>query len=284
MIGPLALAALLTAGGGHGRAGTFIKWERQFDVALKKAQAAQKPVFVDFWADWCGWCHELDRTTYRDPLVVRLASDFVPLKLDTEAGPKEAALSARYGVSSLPTMAFLSPAGRLILRVDGYRGPGQFPHTLTIAKSLAADVMKWEAALERDTRDAEALSRLGHHLFEQESYEESRELLERAVREDAELPVKDRKKSRMLLGVMENYSRNYAASAAILKDALAVKPPHEYDAKILYVLGRTYLAAGRSSDARAAFQDVVRRYPDSSVAQKAREGLTSLERRAREER
>ena len=38
-----------------------------FDEALKKARSQNKPLMVDFWAEWCGWCHRLDKTTYVDP-------------------------------------------------------------------------------------------------------------------------------------------------------------------------------------------------------------------------
>lgn len=272
----LALALLLASGAERAQAG--IRWERNFEEAIKKAKAQRKPVMIDFWAEWCGWCHRLDQTTYVDPDVVRLAESFVTVKVDTEGGPKEMAVVLRYDVSSLPTIAFVSPSGRQILRLNGFQGPGQFPQTLATAKDMAGRVMAWEAALDKSPSDAAALAGLGVHLFEQEFYDESRRLLSQAVQVDGGLPVTDRKRIRVLLGLMRHYDRNYPEAEALLKDALALRPAGEYDAKVLYVLGKTYLSWGRRQDARAALQRVLDDHPGSPMAEKAREMLIALDR------
>jgi tetratricopeptide (TPR) repeat protein len=233
---------------------------------------------VDFWADWCGWCHRLDQTTYVDPTVVKMAEDFVAVKVDTEDDPKGAAVAVRYDVSSLPTIAFLTPHGRPLMRLNGFQGPGQFPKTLEAAREVAKRVMAWEDAIERNPSNPEALAALGTHLFEQDAYRESRELLEKATKYDVRRPLEERKRSRLLLGAIEKSDHRYAEAETILKDALSLPPSPEHDAKVLYVLGRMYDSWGRKEQARVALQKVVKTYGQTSIAQKAKESLGALER------
>jgi thiol-disulfide isomerase/thioredoxin len=274
MTSSLALALLLLGGGGP----HAIKWEHRFDDAVKKARAARKPIMVDFWADWCNWCHRLDQTTYVDPLVVKLADEFVAVKVDTERGRKNQEIALRYNVSTLPTIAFLSPGGRQILRLDGFQGPGQFPRTMEAARDAARQVMAWEEALDADPKDPAALFGLGVHLFEQEFYEDSRALLYRATAVDKSRPVGERKQTRMLIGIIQNYDRKFAEGETVLKEALAFRPVTEYDAKMLFVLARLYVAWGKKEDGRMALWTLIKEHPESSVTPKAKELLKTLER------
>jgi len=273
MMTPL-LVALLAGGPVHAPG---IPWERDFEQALEKARSANKPLLVDFWADWCGWCHRLDKTTYVDPVVVALAASFVPVKVNTEGSREDQAVAARYEVSSLPTIAVLSPSGRQIQRLDGYQGPGQFPYTLREALAMAEQVMAWEATLAADPSNATAHLRLGLHLFDQRFYEQSAEHLRLARAADAELATPERKDLRMRLGVILFYGRDYSDSASLLKEALALGPDAELDPKILYVLGRAYMKWGHKDKARTLFGQLVEGYPASPAAQKAREMLVALE-------
>jgi thioredoxin-like negative regulator of GroEL len=256
-----------------------IKWERNFDEALKKARKAGKPVVVDFWADWCGWCHRLDKTTYADPWVARKAQSFVAVKVNTEGSRKELEVAMRYQVTSLPTIVFLSPEGRQLFRLNGYQGPGQFPRTLETALRVAQSVMSWEDALSRNPDDPQALLALGSHLFEQEYFDDARDLLQKTVARDVDAALDERRRARMLLAIIEHVTRNFAEAERLVKEALSLQPGPEDQPKLLFVLGRTYVSSGRRAEGVATFEVIVREYPQSPVAAKARESLVNLRNR-----
>ncbi len=267
--------ALLVAGA---PASKGIHWQRDFDAAQRAARRDEKPLMVDFFAAWCGWCKHLDQSTYVDPEVVRLSKDFVAVKVDTEGRSREIALATRYGVSSLPTIVFLSPAGNVLLRVDGFQAPGVFPETMLRARDLAQRVTALEKSLASNADDAAALTLLGQHLFEREDAKRSREMLQRAIKHDAALPVPKRKRTRLYLAMLQRDERRYAQAEALLLEALRQKPADAIDAKLLYMLARTYLDWGRDDNARTTLLTLIADYPKTPLAQKARELLHELVR------
>jgi thiol-disulfide isomerase/thioredoxin len=215
-----------------------VSWRKDFKAALREARTTGKPVMVDFWAKWCEWCHKLDATTYRDETVVALLGEFVPVKVDTEGSRGERELSAQHGVETLPTIAFLSPGGRLFIRHASFEGPETFPALLEAARRLASEVSGWEAALARDRDDAAALSALGVLLSEEKLFAESRDLLRRAARVDRSRPAPERKRTRRALARAETEAGQRDEALRLLKEAIAITPadPRE-DAAAEQVLG-----------------------------------------------
>jgi thiol:disulfide interchange protein DsbD len=103
------------------------------DAALARARAEHKPVMIDFFAEWCAACKELDRETYVAPAVVAEAERFVRIKVDgTNAVDPVDTLYQRFGVNGLPTVAFVSSDGKVLddPRVTGFLGPEKFTETL----------------------------------------------------------------------------------------------------------------------------------------------------------
>lgn len=98
----------------------------KFDAYLAQAQQDQKPVMIDFFADWCAACKELDKFTYTDEDIQIEAQRFAAIKIDaTEDTAALAALQKRFGVIGLPTVVFLNSQGQTCTspRVTGFIEP-----------------------------------------------------------------------------------------------------------------------------------------------------------------
>ena len=90
---------------------------------------ATRPVMLDFYADWCVSCKEMERYTFADPAVRAKMAGFTLLKADVTANtPEDKALLARFGLFGPPGIIFFAPDGKEIagLRVVGFQEAGDF--------------------------------------------------------------------------------------------------------------------------------------------------------------
>src|SRR5205807_10474164 len=95
------------------------------------AQAERRPVLIDFSADWCIPCREMESTTFVDPKVVTAASKFVRLKADmTRQDSTSSQLAGRFEVQGVPTLVVIDSQGRIRKRLVGYVGPREFLDSL----------------------------------------------------------------------------------------------------------------------------------------------------------
>lgn len=91
-------------------------WNRVLDLSKKE----NKLLFIDAYADWCTYCHQLDKEVYTDQEVIKYFSqNFVNVKFDTESG-HGTLLAEEFGVASLPTLIFLSPDESIFQIIEGF--------------------------------------------------------------------------------------------------------------------------------------------------------------------
>ncbi len=100
-----------------------------FDAVLEKARREGRPVMIDFFAEWCEACKELDREVYVEADVVDEAKRFVAIKVDA-TNPDEAIdeLFSRYRIQGLPTVVFIDGQGQVLdyPRITGFLAPQRF--------------------------------------------------------------------------------------------------------------------------------------------------------------
>lgn len=112
-------------------------WQVYSDATLAAAIAAKKPVVIDFKADWCLACKELEYYTFSDKAVLEAGRDYVWLYFDaTSDSPELAALRAKYEILGLPFVTFYDSSGewRKDLTLTGFEKAEPFLERLKAIK------------------------------------------------------------------------------------------------------------------------------------------------------
>jgi thiol:disulfide interchange protein DsbD len=94
---------------------------------------SDKPVMLDFYADWCVSCKEMEAFTFTDPLVAKKMHQMLLLQADVTANDEaDRALLKRFRLFGPPGIIFFQPGGteRRDIRVVGYQDATRFAATL----------------------------------------------------------------------------------------------------------------------------------------------------------
>jgi thiol:disulfide interchange protein DsbD len=115
-------------------AAEHVRFERIKTLADLDARVAgaTKPVMLDFYADWCVSCKEMEKFTFTDPQVAAKLKQFTLLQADVTANDADdKALLKRFGLFGPPGIIFFKDGKEIAgLRVVGYQPPAQFLPTL----------------------------------------------------------------------------------------------------------------------------------------------------------
>jgi thioredoxin-related protein len=104
--------------------GSLVKW-MSIEEALEKTKTQPKPIILDFYTDWCGWCKKMMQTTYASPgLAQYINMNFYPVKFNAESKDTIEYLGQKYGPSSDAPKAAHNLAIKLL------QGKMMYPSTL----------------------------------------------------------------------------------------------------------------------------------------------------------
>jgi len=144
------------------RAQEKVNW-LTFEDAIEKNKENPKPILVDLYTDWCGWCKKMDKTTYRNDIIVKFINEnYYAVKMDGEGKEDisfngktykyvqegkskyhELAAAIMKGKMSYPSTAFFDLEGRLIQAVPGYLAEKKFEKVLAFFTKDNYKTTKW---------------------------------------------------------------------------------------------------------------------------------------------
>jgi len=107
-----------------------MEWETYQSESFSALKSSGKPLIIDFYADWCIPCKELDKITFTDPRVIELSRQFHFLKvnLTSTTNSEVNQLKDQYQIRGVPTIIFFDRTGQEIpeLRILGFEKPEIF--------------------------------------------------------------------------------------------------------------------------------------------------------------
>ncbi|MEM1134685.1 MAG: thioredoxin family protein [Bacteroidota bacterium] len=109
---------------------TVIHW-LNFEELENKLQTTPKPILIDAYTNWCGWCKRMDATTFKDEQVGKILTDsYYAVKLNAEGEAnirfdgkvfKEYELAKQLGVRGFPTVILINPETNQSKILTGYQ-------------------------------------------------------------------------------------------------------------------------------------------------------------------
>jgi thioredoxin-related protein len=117
-------------------------WLKSLPAAQKKAKQKKALIFVDLFADWCGWCHKMEQEVFPSEVFQKVTENKILLRLNTEDGGEGANVSQRFGITSLPTFLLLTPEGTIAGMIRGYFPANEFAKTIADTEAHYKDFLK----------------------------------------------------------------------------------------------------------------------------------------------
>ena len=106
-----------------------IKWGENLDSAFTVASNSNKLIMIDFMAEWCPPCKEMDKKTFSNTNIIKKSNEFIPVRIDVDKQQNIAeeynGNARKYGGIGIPNILFLDKEKKIVRHIVGFHDVDQ---------------------------------------------------------------------------------------------------------------------------------------------------------------
>lgn len=154
------------------------RWYASIEEASAAAREFNRPLMIDFWADWCVACKVMEKEVYPTDQFASAAEPFVLVRIDAD---RQTDLSRRYKITALPTLVFTDSYGNELFRYFGFMDLKPITELLQSLPQDMTDFNRLSKVLAGDKNNFDALDGMAARLKAASLYRASNEYYARAL-------------------------------------------------------------------------------------------------------
>ena len=255
-----------------------IPWMRSLADAEKQARQLRKPVLAYFFLPDSEFCQQLDEGVLNDKNVRDAAQEFVCVRVDAGADVDEA---RKLDVRGAPTILFLDGRGNEMGRVAGLVEKDKLLTKLAEASRSKLSFREARRLAAQNPADVQANWKVAETYLEEGREDLAEPQLRNVISHDEQNQYGHTQKAMFALAFSLGKRGEYAKATFTFEKLLERWPDFKDKDKALYCLGLSQLAQGQKDKGRAALEQLLRDYPQSSTVKSAQAALDKL--KAKEE-
>ena len=252
-------------------------WHKSIGPAQKAATAQNQLIFVDLWADWCGWCHRFEAEVVPSEAFQQATAKMVLLRLNTEEGGEGTQFAQKYKATRLPMFLILNPDLTIAGVINGYAPAAQFAamvNQAVIRYRTFESTVKQEATL---AKDYPRRVQLAKEFRERQNYAAAESRLKKLTAEKG-IPVAFRDEAYLELASIYLDQNRLTDVVTVVNDFGKVQKQGEFFERATLLLFDVYIRQGNFAKAAEELRTFKARFPNSSFIPQVDKILPNLER------
>jgi len=252
-------------------------WIKSLTTAQKQAKDSQKLIFVDLYADWCGWCKRMEQEVFPSQAFQNATDSMVLLRLNTEDAAEGTKLAHDFGISTLPTFLLLAPDGIIAGVIHGYAPSDEFVKALKEQQTSYAAFTK-KLSGEKGGNYEQRLD-IARELRTRYGLTQSEARLRKLLTEPVPVNIRDSAYYELAIAqLMENHPDD---ALATLRKFSSVQNKGETYERSRLLVGQIYMTQGKWDNAVAEYRNFKTNFPKSPLVKNIDMVLPQIEQQAK---